>query len=107
MADTDIGADDRAMRTELVWRDQPLLQDLAELRGFGLRQARMRNRERMSAETRHKVCAGGAEAADDLLEQHVAMRVAERVVHRLEAGQIDGEDRKTLRRGRARSRTAR
>ncbi len=92
MADADIGADDRPVRADLIGSDQPVLEDLAILRRLALRQAGMGDREGVTAEARDMQGAGGAQTAHRLLQQHVAMRMAQRVVDRLEAREVDDED---------------
>ena len=84
------------MRAQLVGLDQPLMHQLAELTGFLGIEAGMRDDEAVAAQPRRIGGAGGAQPAHHLLQQHVAIGMAERIVDRLEARQIDGDDGEAL-----------
>ena len=96
----DADADDELVAGNLVRRGN-LLDHMAGEQGDGGRiaiAAELHDREFVAAEPRHRVVLGDAfaETPCDLLQQHVADRMAERVVDVLEVVEIETQHRKLI-----------
>ena len=104
--DADAGADDHLVTMQVVGRaqrlDEPLRQRGRPPRGCSA--LGLDDGEFVAAEARDRVALAHAalQPRRDLLEQRVAGRMAERVVHALEAVEVEAQDRRAaVARGRA------
>ena len=86
------GADDGALPADGIRQHDALEDALAEPpRLLGRQPAAAQHGERCAVEPRHVVESGRLEPADKLLQQDVSLRQPQRIVDRLEAGEIEDE----------------